>query len=149
MALFALTGLLSLGAGMGVGALIPVAPSSSQSRRKPRQPNPEPNVVHSVPAIPAPAPAPAPLLPKLEGGALDFDEFDKSLMKMIQTPAKSKFSTIDPAVAYDPKYYSPPSVVPLKTKTTKTTLQGGSHTSLHRKPQTQPTQQNQLNTSWF
>lgn len=139
MALFALTGLLSLGAGMGVGALIPVAPSSSQARRKPRQPKPEPNVLHSVPAPAAPA---APAAPQLEGGALDFDEFDKSLMKMIQTPAKSKFSTIDPAVAYDPKYYSPPSVVPLKN-----TLQGGkTSVTSHKKQQTQ---HNQLNTSWF
>ena len=112
MALFALTGLLSLGAGMGVGALIPV---SSHARRKPTQPRPDPNVAvasFKPPTAPARPAAPAPLLPKLEGGALDFDEFDKSLMKMIQTPVKSKFSTIKPSVAYDPNYYSPPSEPP-------------------------------------
>jgi hypothetical protein len=138
MALFAVTGLLSLGAGMGVGALLPVEPRSKKvnkkrvkleggqaqtlatpmepmelsvhkrvvlppSMRRPLTRHGSPtqgplnqgSPTHGSPAGPYP-------------GLLDFDEFDKSLMKMLQT---EKYSTIRPSVAYDSKYYIPRSTV--------------------------------------
>ena len=140
MALFAVTGLLSLGAGMGVGALLPVEPRSKKvnkkrvkleggqsqtlatpmepmelsvhkrvvlppSMRRPQTPMRRPLTRQGSPTQGPPTQGP-PAGPY--PGLLDFDEFDKSLMKMLQT---EKYSTIRPSVAYDSKYYIPRSTV--------------------------------------
>lgn len=162
MALFAVTGLLSLGAGMGLGALLPVTPKKEskleggghrlQSEDEEQPPVHQKHKERSLPTHGPPPPVgPYP-------GVLDFDEFDKSLMKMLAT---EKYSTVRPSVAYDPKYYTPPStltqpkqpkvllsptpkdqpVVPTPTPTP--TLQGGG------KNRPAPKQPRPLNTSWF
>jgi len=118
MALFVLTGALSLTAGMGMGALLPVTPKHQHPER---------------PAPPQTTPR-GPLQQRglLKGGGkqmektrdvkkkqaafknLDFTEFDENLMEMLQQPK----STIRPSVAHDPEYYTPPSRLPtLQQKT--------------------------------
>lgn len=164
MALFALTGILSLGAGMGVGALLPVSGKPKPITRA----TPMPMVNVPQPSLP---PSSVTIKPtkKLQGGGaqaplkqepskqhtLDFDEFDKSLMKMLQGQP-GKISTIRPSVAYDSQYYSPPSSkpfvkspqppapqpTPTQTPPPRQPLHGGgSH-----KP---PNLDNNLKTSWF
>lgn len=163
MALFALTGILSLGAGMGVGALLPVSgtkkvPQPLQLKQAP-VPVPQPSLPPSL----APSSVTKPTK-KLQGGGaqpiqkqnLDFDEFDRSLLKMLQ----AKPDTIHPSVAYDPQYYSPASVKPVKPRVhqqprvhqpaqpaalpqpaPEVSLQGGGFPKKYT--------QNNLNTSWF
>jgi hypothetical protein len=162
MALFALTGILSLGAGLGIGSLLPI--SSSKPRIVPSQ-----KVNSQVTAIPLPSLPPTKIRKKspqiqLQGGGnghtLNFDEFDKSLMKMLQNQP-TKFSTIHASVAYDSNYYSPPReppFVPVKkhplhateraAEVPRESLQNVEHPA--KKSQKQPQQhQNNLNTSWF
>lgn len=108
MALFVLTGALSLTAGMGMGALLPVTPKQPHSQR--------PAPPHQTQRAP------------LKGGGkqmettrgvkkqevaaafknLDFTEFDENLMEMLKQPK----STIRASVAHDPEYYTPPSRLP-------------------------------------
>jgi hypothetical protein len=110
MALFVITSALSLTAGMGMGALLPVTPTLS----KPAPHRPAPNRQQKQQRG------------RLQGGGkpvdttrafkkeqaafknLDFTEFDENLMEMLKKPK----STIRPSVAYNPEYYTPPSRLP-------------------------------------
>lgn len=172
MALFALTGILSLGAGMGVGALLPVSGKPKPITRA----TPMPMVNVPQPSLP---PSSVTIKPtkKLQGGGaqaplkqaplkqehqtLDFDEFDKSLMKMLQGQP-GKISTIRPSVAYDSQYYSPPSSKPfVKSPAPQPQLPAPQPqpTPTQRPPLKQPLQgggshkppnlDNNLKTSWF
>ena len=154
MALFALTGILSLGAGLGIGSLLPISSSKPRIVPPPKM------------AIPLPSLPPTKIRKKspqiqLQGGGnghtLNFDEFDKSLMKMLQNKP-AKFSTIHASVAYDSNYYTPPRALPVKkhplhaseraAEVPRESLQNIQHPV--KKTQNQPQQhQNNLNTSWF
>ena len=106
---------------MGVGALLPVSsggggkPSKKAfvTKEPSRSQSVSPGVKHhqqplkggqrktSVNDKPLPAPT------------LDFNEFDKSLLKMLQEHnVPPQYSTMNPAIAHDSKYYSPPSKLP-------------------------------------
>jgi hypothetical protein len=162
MALFALTGVISLGAGMGLGALIPVSPRPvkvvSQKPNKSQLPpklqggdatKMKTQVTAKVKTHVNPKSdnKPEPSAPTLE-----FDEFDKSLMKMLEAHP-TKVSTIHPSVAYNPQYYSPESVQQTSLKVAR------SSTTPHRQAQSvaitggqtrgHANQSNHLNTSWF
>ena len=147
MALFVLTGVLSLGAGIGIGALLPDH-SERQVVLKPKSTKP-PAVLKTQHRAPQ---------RKLEGGAspvqtLNFNDFDKSLMKMLQTQPAAKMSTMRRSVAKDPRFYSPPSKMPTPLQAPQSTpLQAPLPTPLQASQlegggRTQP--QNALNTSWF
>lgn len=119
MALFVLTGVLALGAGAGIGALLPDPPASRSKKVR--------KLTLTV-TNPQSQPSPAQVKPSyhkhkpLKGGGvvkhkpeLDFNDFDKSLMKMLETQPTGKtdyVSTIHRSVAEDPNYYSPPLVMP-------------------------------------
>ena len=163
MALFVLTGVLSLGAGIGIGALLPDH-SERQVVLKPKSTKPQAvlKTQHRAPQR------------KLEGGAspvqtLNFNDFDKSLMKMLQTQPAAKVSTMRRSVAKDPRFYSPPSKMPTPLQAPlPTPLQAPLSTPLQaplptplQAPLSTPLQasqlegggrtqpQNALNTSWF
>lgn len=145
MALFVLTGALSLTAGMGMGALIPVKP------KKVHKPNP-PVLYKNVPLKGGAKPNATPT-----AAGLDFTEFDENLIQMLQEkptvpvqPVRSAVPvqpvhpavpvrTIRPSVAMSPEYYTPPSNMP--SNPPQVTLTGGAKTA--------PKNRYQVNTSWF
>lgn len=156
MALLVVTGLLSLSAGMGIGALLP--PHHQHSTKKetvphikllsPQSPIPQRVSVMSRKAVANKKKvATKQVLPNDK--ILDFTDFDKSLLKLVenksqavknqpQTPPppppqlKGGQSTLRKSVVDNSEFYSPPTVV-------EDQLQGGA--TNNKKPQ--------FETSWF
>ena len=132
MALFVITGALSLTAGMGIGALIDCPSKNRKSTGHTHRVNPSKDMVpQRVPVPPvakgakAPPGTPSPdKLPGLKGGAtLDFTDFDKSLLNMVKNksmhlsqpsvaPPAPPVVTLRQSVVLQPGYYSPPSELP-------------------------------------
>lgn len=121
MALFVVTGILSLSAGLGIGALLP--PHEHQHQQHPKKQVTVPHIkvasAHSqVPMrVPVPKKAAVP-----NDKILDFTDFDKSLLKLVENskPAKPSplqggqtrnQSTLRKSVVENSEFYSPPTVV--------------------------------------
>ena len=119
MALFVVTGILSLSAGLGIGALLP--PHHERPAKKVVVPHIKVASAHSqVPMrVPVPKKATVP-----NDKILDFTDFDKSLLKLVENskPTKpaplqggqaqnQKQSTLRKSVVENSEFYSPPTVV--------------------------------------
>ncbi len=137
MALFIITGVLSLSAGLGIGALLPTHPKSRHHHEPQPQflnesPQPRGHIKRQTQFQSIPQRVVAPGRPvgyeKPIGSpkVLDFTDFDKSLMKLVQTQEQKKnipapssqkleggqsHSTLRKSVVENSQFYSPSTVV--------------------------------------
>lgn len=146
MALLVVTGLLSLSAGMGIGALLPPHHQHSTKTEtvphikllSPQSPIPQRVSVPSRKAVPNKKVATKQVLPNDK--ILDFTDFDKSLLKLVENKSQSVKkplpqlqggqSTLRKSVVENSEFYSPPTVL-------EEQLQGGA------------IKKRQFETSWF
>jgi hypothetical protein len=178
MALFVLTSVLSLSAGLGIGALVPIHEQENVQQLKGgghvKKMNPKidpvPQRVHSVPqrvqsvpqrvqSVPQRVQSVSPKTP-----VLDFTDFDKSLMNLVQNQRSSvslkgggtcqKFSTLRKSVVANSNFYSPPTVLEgggHQIKGGGHQIKGGGHQhkAKSKLPALPQPKQQQFETSWF
>lgn len=111
MALFIVTGFVSLTAGLGIGALIESKPSPSllHSKKQRRTPHVKVGTTHQRQRIPSPVPVKK-SLPLPNNKLLDFTDFDKSLMKMVKE--KEPVKPINSMKTTTTPMYSKPHTIP-------------------------------------
>ena len=141
MALFVVTGILSLSAGLGIGALLPPHHEHPKTKLLKSQ-GPVPHIKVASSSVPQRIPAPKKqALPSDK--ILDFTDFDKSLLKLVENKNPPKLqggqSTLKKSVVENSEFYSPPTVVE--------ELQGGQTLSPTQNASTKKL--NRFETSWF
>ena len=141
MALFVVTGLLSLSAGMGIGALLPPHHQHSTKKETVPQLSPQSPIPRRVSVTNRKASPKKTVLPNDK--ILDFTDFDNSLLKLVenksqavqkpsaqQSQLQGGQSTLRKSVVENSEFYSPPTVL-------EEQLQGGA------------TKKPRFETSWF